>query len=166
MKTTRLIAYTGLSVAVVALVTMVVQVPIPQTKGYINLGDAVILVFAMLFGAKVGMIGGGFGSALADILSGYAHWAPFTLVIKGIEGLIVGLFASKEMSAGKRVPILILAVLEMVFGYFLVETRLYGLGAALVEIPGNLIQAGSAVIISLSLFYAVKRVEKVYYREV
>ncbi|QPM68235.1 ECF transporter S component [Atribacter laminatus] len=166
MKITRLIAYTGLSVAVVTVVTMVVQVPIPQTKGYINLGDAVILVFAMLFGAKVGMIGGGLGSALADILTGYAHWAPFTLIIKGIEGLIVGLFASKEMSAGKRIPILILAVLEMVFGYFLVETRLYGLGAALVEIPGNLIQAGSAVIISLLLFYAIKRVEKVYTREV
>jgi uncharacterized membrane protein len=70
------------------------------------------------------------------------------------------------MSAGKRVPILILAVLEMVFGYFLVGTRLYGMGAALFEIQGNLIQAGSAVIISLLLFYAIKRVEKAYTREV
>lgn len=70
MKTTKLIAYSGLSVAVVTVVTMVVQIPIPQTKGYINLGDAVILVFAMLFGAKIGMIGGGLGSALADILTG------------------------------------------------------------------------------------------------
>jgi len=166
MKTTRFIAYSGLSVAVVTVVTMIVQVPIPQTKGYINLGDAVILVFAMLFGAKVGAIGGGLGSALADIFTGYAHWAPFTLIIKGIEGLLVGWFASKDISTGKRISVLILAVLEMVFGYFLVEVSMYGMGAALVEIPGNLIQAGSAVIISLLLFFAVKRVEKTFTREV
>jgi len=39
MKTTRMIAFTGLSVALVAVTTMLVQIPVPQTKGYINLGD-------------------------------------------------------------------------------------------------------------------------------
>jgi len=165
MKTAKMVAFSGLAVAVVAVVTMVVQVPIPQTKGYINLGDAVILVFAMLFGSKIGFIGGGLGSALADVLTGYAHFAPFTLVIKGIEGLLVGLFASKDMKPRARILILMLSVLEMVFGYFLVETFMYGAGAALIEVPGNLIQAGSAVVLSLLLYYAVKRVEKTFYRE-
>ena len=39
MKTTRMIAFTGLAVALVAVTTMLVQIPVPQTKGYINLGD-------------------------------------------------------------------------------------------------------------------------------
>ena len=34
------------------------------------------------------MIAGGIGSALADILTGYSHWAIFTLIIKGLEGYI------------------------------------------------------------------------------
>jgi len=39
MKTTRMLAFTGLAVALVAVTTMLVQIPVPQTKGYINLGD-------------------------------------------------------------------------------------------------------------------------------
>jgi len=164
MKTTRMIAFAGLAVALVAVTTMLIQIPVPQTKGYINLGDAVILVFAMLFGWKIGCIGGGIGSALADLLTGYGHWAPFTLIIKGLEGLIVGLFASREMKTTARIAILILAVGEMIAGYFLVETVLYGTGAALVEVPGNLIQGGSSVVISMLLFYAIKRVERTFFK--
>jgi uncharacterized membrane protein len=157
----RFLAYSGIGIALVAVMTMVVQVPVPQTRGYINLGDAMILVLALLFGWKVGFIAGGFGSALADILGGYAHWAPFTLVIKGIEGLLVGLFASSEKPWGVRTFFCLLGGLEMVGGYFLVETFLYGRGAALAELPGNFLQAIAGVVIAPLFTYLVSRVEGV-----
>ena len=40
------------------------------------------------WGPLPALVAGGLGSALADLLTGYAHWAPWTLVIKGIEGWI------------------------------------------------------------------------------
>ncbi|HEY8497562.1 MAG TPA: ECF transporter S component, partial [Limnochordales bacterium] len=78
------VAYPALGAALVAAATMFVQIPMPAGQGYANVGDAVIFVFAALFGPTVGLAAGGIGSALADVLTGYAVWAPFTLVIKGV----------------------------------------------------------------------------------
>lgn len=163
---TRTLVFGALGIALVALATMSIQIPVPQTRGYINLGDTLIVVFALLFGARVGALAGGVGSALADLLSGYAHWAPFTLVIKGIEGLIIGLFASGEKSYFWKLFIVVLATLAMVAGYFLVELFLYGLGGALAELPGNFVQAGSAVVIGPLVAFALQRLERVIFRKV
>lgn len=163
---TRTLVLGALGIALVALATMSIQIPVPQTRGYINLGDTLIVAFALLFGARVGALAGGVGSALADLLSGYAHWAPFTLVIKGIEGLIIGLFASGKKSSFLKLCIVTLACLEMVAGYFLVEVVLYGLGGALAELPGNLIQAGSAIVIGPLVAFALQRLERVLFRKV
>jgi uncharacterized membrane protein len=160
MKATKMLAYTGVGAALVAAATIVIQIPSPQTKGYINLGDTLIFTIAMLFGAKIGGLAGGIGSALADIISGYAHWAPFTLVIKGIEGFIVGSFVYNPENVYKKLPFLILAGLEMVVGYFLAEVILYGIGPALVEIPGNCFQAGSGIIFSILILSAIRRIKK------
>ncbi|HPC76751.1 MAG TPA: ECF transporter S component, partial [bacterium] len=127
-KLVRTIAYIGIGSAIVCAGTMIIQIPIPQTRGYINLGDALVLTIAMLFGSKIGGLAGGLGSALADILLGYAHWAPFTFAIKGIEGLIAGSLAYKAQNTIVRVLSLILAGLEMVAGYFITETFMYGVG--------------------------------------
>lgn len=156
----RTLVYGALGIALVAFATMSVQIPVPQTRGYINLGDTLIFVFAILFGMRIGALAGGVGSALADVLTGYAHWAPFTLLIKGIEGLIVGLLASGERGGVQRLLGCILGGLEMVAGYFLVEVFLYGLGAAFAELPGNFIQAGSAIIIGPLVVLALQRIEK------
>lgn len=155
----RFLAFSGIGIALVAVMTMMIQIPIPQTRGYINLGDTIILVLALLFGWKVGFLAGGFGSALADILSGYAYWAPFTLIIKGAEGLLVGFLASPEKKWSTRFLFCILGGLEMVGGYFLVETVIYGRGAALAELPGNLLQAGASIAIAPLFTYLVGRVE-------
>ncbi len=163
---TRTLVFGALGIALVALATMSVQIPVPQTRGYINLGDTLIVVFALLFGAQIGVLAGGVGSALADLLSGYAHWAPFTLVIKGVEGFIIGLFASGEKRYSWKLFVTLLAGLEMVAGYFLVEVFLYGLGGALAELPGNFIQAGSAVVVGPLVAFALQRLEKTLFRKV
>jgi len=159
-KLVRTIAYIGIGSAIICAGTMIIQIPIPQTRGYINLGDALVLTIAMLFGSRIGGLAGGIGSALADIILGYVHWAPFTFAIKGIEGLIAGSLAYKAQNTIVRVLFLILAGLEMVAGYFIVETFMYGIGPAVVELPGNCFQAGGGVLISMLLVLAIKRVTK------
>lgn len=159
-KLARTIAYIGIGSALICAGTMIIQIPVPQTKGYINLGDALVLTIAMLFGFKVGGVAGGLGSALADIILGYAHWAPFTFIIKGIEGLIAGILAYRAQNMSVRILFLVLAGLEMVVGYFIVEVFMYGIGPAIAELPGNCFQAGSGVVISTLLVLAIKRVVK------
>jgi len=75
--------------ALVAATTLMVRIPIPATTGYFNIGDAMIFVAALVFGPVVGGLAGGCGSAIADII-GYPLFAPYTLVIKGMEGWIAG----------------------------------------------------------------------------
>ena len=153
----KTIAYIGIGSAIVCAGTMIIQIPVPQTKGYINMGDALVLTIAMLFGAKVGALAGGIGSALADIILGYTHWAPFTFIIKGLEGLIAGTLAYRAQKMPLRVFFLVLAGLEMVVGYFITEVFIYGIGPAIAELPGNCFQAGSGVLISVFLVLAIKR---------
>ena len=85
---TKEICLRGLMIALVTVSTMVLQIPVSATNGYIHLGDSMILLISVFFGWRYGMVAGGVGAALADLLSGYAHWAPFTLIIKGVMGLL------------------------------------------------------------------------------
>lgn len=48
------ISFLGLGIALTAVATMAVQIPIPATKGYLNLGDSVIMVLAVVFGPRFG----------------------------------------------------------------------------------------------------------------
>ena len=80
----RLLALTGLFAALGCAGTMVIQVPSP-TGGYMNLGDAVVILGAWLLGPAYGAAAGGVGPAMADLLSGYAVYVPATLVIKAVK---------------------------------------------------------------------------------
>ena len=77
---------TAVFMALTCVATMVVQIPIPL--GYAHLGDSVILICAFFFGPVVGALAGGIGSAMADILTGFAVWAVPTLIIKTIMPII------------------------------------------------------------------------------
>lgn len=157
-------ARNALLVALTATATLVIRIPTPATQGYINVGDAVVFVSALLFGAQAGAMAGGIGSALADLIGGYTFWAPFTLVIKGAEGFVAGgLFGwtgrtlSKASGIALAIPTLVMAGGWMVLGYFLVETQLYGWGPASVSAVGNMVQAGVSLALGLPVAVALRR---------
>jgi uncharacterized membrane protein len=104
----RTVVAIGLCTALVAVSTMVFRLDIPATKGYFNLGDAAIFISALLLGPSVGMLAGGVGSAIADVI-GYPVFAPGTLVVKGIEGLMCGVIFRRLKSGGSRKASLALA---------------------------------------------------------
>lgn len=82
-------------IAVVCVATVILKIDIPATRGFFNVGDSMVYVTALLFGPVIGGIAGGIGSSLADILLGAPWYAPGTLVVKGVEGLIVGYLGHK-----------------------------------------------------------------------
>ena len=139
---------------------MLIQIPIPATQGFFNVGDAMVMVAALTFGPIVGFFAGGFGSSLADLIGGWYVWVPFTLVIKGLEGFLAGsIMVLDDGDGGVKTKIFawILAGSEMVVGYFLVQYYMYGLGEALTELPFNLLQMVAGGIIGIPLSIAVAK---------
>ncbi len=160
-KVVRLVVI-ALLCALVCVATMVIRIPVPGTSGYINIGDTMIFVSSVLFGPAAGGLAGAIGSALGDLLGGYPHWMPFTFVIKGLEGLLVGILAHKAFRAKngiewKTVLGVLLGALWMVLGYFVASIFMYGLEAAALSIPENLIQGGASLILSLPLMLALRK---------
>lgn len=148
------IVMSALMVALVTIATIVIRIPTPATQGYVNMGDALIFVSALLFGPKIGFIAGGFGSALADILAGYTNWAPWTFVIKGLEGFIAGFLVYRLNSKDNiiiNIIALILAGLWMAIGYFIASLIMYGMAAAITDFPSNVLQATAGIILGLPL---------------
>jgi len=84
------ISYTAMMIALVFIATIVFSLYIPATEGFFNIGEAGVYIAAVTGGWFVGAVAGGIGSMLADLYLGYGVYAPATLVIKGLEGLIVG----------------------------------------------------------------------------
>jgi len=155
------LAYAALGAALVAVATMFVQIPMPAGQGYANVGDAAIFVLSALFGPVIGLAAGGIGSALADVLTGYAVWAPFTLVIKGLEGWIAGRIAHEAFRARGVTPRVLagfaLAALWMMAGYLLAGAALAGsFAASLAGVPLNLFQAVASLAAGTALLYALR----------
>lgn len=153
----RDLAAAAVFIALAFVVTRYTVIPIPQTKGYFNLGEVVIYIAALTFGPAVGGLAGGVGSALADLAGGYLQFAPLTLVIKGIEGILVGRLAGAGTAGRLRATIA--GGSWMVAGYFLAEvifarplgiapTPLTAVAAAAAEVPFNIVQVAVGVIIA------------------
>lgn len=158
--TTRHVAASGVMAALVCVTTLLITFPIPATQGFFNIGDVMIMVAALTFGPLVGGIAGGIGSSLADMIGGWYSYAPFTLVIKGIEGLLAGFILSKSRS--KRLPVIIVAWVvggtEMVLGYFTAQAFIlgYGIAGAVAEIPFNIVQAAVGGILGIPISLALR----------
>jgi len=160
MNNTKNLALGGLLIALVTIATMVISVPTIATNGYINLGDSMIYVIAILFGSRFGMLAGGIGSALADIFLGYTHWALPTLIIKGLEGFIVAKVSNKNRGNYSLKLRDVLGILIggtwMVAGYYIGGAILKGSWLApLDSIGGNILQVIGGAIIAIPVIFAL-----------
>ena len=153
-KKTLKLVMAALFAAMTCVATMVIKIPIPATGGYINIGDCIVLLSGILLGPLYGGLAAGIGSAMADLFSGYAAYAPATFLIKGLMAAMIGLFV-KNLSKKSMIKTAISAVLAeclMVFGYFFFEAVFMGYGlAAAAGIPGNAIQGIAGIVLTLIL---------------
>ena len=163
-----LLPFNSLSLSMIAIfgaftcvVTMVIAFPIPATNGFINIGDAVVMITGLLFGPIIGGIAGGIGSSLADLFLGFPIYAPATLVIKGLEGFFVGLIANPKKNHKWNYRDFIAVIVGgfiMIFGYFLYEAMIFGLPSALYEfILNGIIQFGLGSVIALIFIFAARK---------
>lgn len=163
-KTTKIIL-TGLMMAMIVVATMMLVIPIPFGSGYIHLGDAMIFLSVLILGWRYGAVAAGAGSALADLFLGYSVWAPWTLVIKGVMVIVMGIFIVKAIKKPGRSILgfpayqligMILAGLFMAAGYYVAEGVIYGnFIAAALGIPWNIVQFSVGAVIASILSAAL-----------
>lgn len=150
------IVITSLFAALICVATMLVQIPIPATGGYANLGDGIILICAFLMNPLLAILAAGLGSMLADLLAGYVSFAFGTLVIKaGVACISTFVFRRWGMGKSTRQTLAamiaagILAEAFMVLGYFAYEAIILGMGlGAAGAIVGNIGQGVVGVIVA------------------
>ena len=138
-----------------------IRLPLAGSGGLIHLGNVPLLVAAMMYGRKTGAIAGAFGMGLFDIMSGWAAWSPFTFVIVGTMGYVVGWFAEARPIKNahiNNIVSVICAIIIKVIGYYLAEGILYGNWIAPAgSIPGNIIQVGVAGMIVIPMIQQLRR---------
>ena len=134
------------------------------TGGYLNAGDIVVVLAALLAGPLYGGVAAGFGSGLADVISGYMSYAPGTLVVKGCAAVVAALIfrACRKKSFGFALLSAICGEIVMVLGYFVFEDFVLGYGlAAAAEIAGNAGQAAVGIVGGLALYFALNKVPQI-----
>ena len=102
MKNDRLykIIVSAMLAALCCVATMLIRIPSPM-NGYVNLGDAIVLICGWILGPIYGAAAAGVGSMLADIFAAYPHYAPGTLLIKASVA-IIAYFLFKLLKHNKK----------------------------------------------------------------
>lgn len=154
LSSVQFLTVTAVFVALTYIFTAFINVklPIAANGGLIHLGNVPLFIGAILFGKKNGAIAGGIGMGLFDLLSGWTLWAPFTLVIVGIMGFVVGKLTEDHKHQNMKWYVIAIAAacVIKVAGYYIAEVIIYGNPVAPVSsIPGNLVQIGVAAVIVL-----------------
>ena len=151
---TKKIVMAALMAALACVATMIIKIPSPL-KGYLNLGDCIVLAAGWMLSPAYGFLAAGLGSALADMFSGYVTYAPATFIIKGLMAIIAfygfKLLHKKIGNLPSRIISGVAAEIMMILGYFVFEGFLYGFAPSLVNIPANGVQGVAGLIIGIVL---------------
>lgn len=156
MKTKKIVL-TAMFAALTCVATMLIHIPSPM-NGYVNLGDALVLLGGFLLGAYSGFAAGGLGAMLADLFLGYSPYMAATFVIKGIMGFVAGKSVKKEGSCRFAVLGAVISEAIMILGYFAFEALILGNGiSALSGVPGNMVQGTVGAAAAVTLYSVLKK---------
>ena len=157
---TKKIVLAAMLAALLTVATIVVVIPLPF-KGYINLGDCIVLLSGWILSPAYAFFAAAIGASLADVISGYIVYAPATFIIKGTMAICAGALSKglrkKTGEAASYILSAAIAELIMIAGYYVFEGFLYGFIASAVNIPANAVQAAFGAVISLILIKLLKR---------
>ena len=138
-KQIRLMCIAGIFTAIVFVFTAYLH--IPSHTGYTHVGDGFIYLAACMLPLPYAMFVGAGGALLADCLTGYAIWAPGSIIIKTVAVLFFSRKSARIISI-RNLLALIPAWAVCIGGYYLYEALITGnFVAPLSGIPGYITQS-------------------------
>jgi uncharacterized membrane protein len=158
---TKSLVLTALLTAIVTVMTFI-NIPLFGAQGgLIHLGYVALFPIAIIYGKRVGMIAGGVGMGLFDILSGWSAWAPGTLLIVGVIGYVVGQLTESNQSYLVMALAMVIGSLISITGYFFYNAFIMGFGveSALVSVTGDSLKVFASTIITLLIIRPLRQLK-------
>lgn len=153
---TKKLALIGVLGAIVCVLTIYPQIPVPATNGYIHLGDAAVFVTAALLDPVSAAFAAGIGSSLADLISGYAHWMLPTLMIKGLMAIFLSVVVKNNLKHTTLGVGMLGSGFIMIVGYFIAGGIMKGnWEAPMFSVPFNLIQFAAGFVVAFVVISAL-----------
>lgn len=153
---------TAVLMALIIVAIFFIKIPIAGT-GYVHIADSFILLSAFL-GPLYGFLAGGVGTLLADVLAGYAVYAPWSLVVHGLQGLLMALAIRKMSNLDVKMFFIlsfVISTVTVVLGYALAEFVISGsLAIAMATLLPNVLQVAIGSIIGAILFTPFQKILK------
>lgn len=141
----KLMCFAGIFTAIVFVFTAYLH--IPSHTGYTHVGDAFIYLAASLLPLPYAMFVGAGGALLADCLTGFAIWAPGSMIIKTATVLFFSR-KSKNIICLRNILALIPAWVLCIGGYYLYEALITGnFVAPTAGIPGYIMQSALSTVL-------------------
>ncbi len=148
--------------ALVFIPTAYLHIPVGLGQ-YVHFGDAIIYIAACILPFPLGAVAGAIGGGLADLLTGYGYWAPFTIVIKALISLTMSNKSNKILTK-RNGGMSVLSGVISTAGYYISTAIMFSFGlggypkadgsiaatlsaAAVDSIPGSLIQSIGSIVI-------------------
>lgn len=151
----KMMCITGIFTALVFVVTAYLH--IPTYNGYVHVGDGLIFLSACFLPMPYSVFVGAIGAMLADLLTGFAVWAPGSMVIKALVAMLFTC-KGKRIISPRNVLMLIPGAVISIVGYYFYEVLITGnVVASLSGIPGSLVQAVASSIVFVVIGLAVDR---------
>ena len=153
----------ALMAAMTCVVTMILPIKIPLgNEGYIHPGDAFVMISGIILGPLYGSLAAGIGSALSDLLLGYANYILPTFVIRSIAAFLCSYTYRKILGKSIILPTILSGVV-VTLGYFLYENLIFGNSfvAAIAGVPFNLLQNVMGTVLVVILLPLLRKVPQV-----
>lgn len=163
----RLLTITEIAIltALTVSLSLLFIIPVPATKGLVTLCEVGIYTTAILMNNPGGFAVGASSGFLIDIISGYPQWSLFSLVIHGLQGLVVAMIMRKHFNYRRMTLALIFGSIVMVIGYFLATWFLYGLGAGIASITSNIVQNIFGIIVTVPVVSALYKIKPQFFNK-
>lgn len=146
---------------------MTAFVKIPTAGGYVHLGDSMIYLAASFLPLPYAVAAAAIGGGIADLITGYADVAVYTVIIKAVNAVF---FSSKgdKLFTKRNALMTIPSGLVTVIGYSiskLIRVLLAGgnlqsaITAAALKMPENAVQAVGSALIFIAVAIALDRAD-------
>ena len=148
---TRMLVRAALFVALIFVATLL-HVNIGPS-GYVHLGDSFTLLSALLLPMPWAAGAAGLGSAMADVVSGWPMYSPFTFVIKALMAITAYVILRHVSSTKRLLWAAGAGAVILVVGYFFSDAMVLA-DYKWPNLPANVLQAiaGQSVGVVLCLF--------------
>lgn len=153
----KLLCIASLFTAIVFVFTAYLH--IPSHTGYTHVGDGFMYLAACLLPLPYAVCVGAVGAALADCLTGFAIWAPGSIIIK-VAAILFFSRKSQKIVSPRNILALLPAIAICIGGYYLYGALIAGnFIAPLSEIPGNVTQSFLSGVLFILLGFALDKLK-------